>query len=85
MYIQRIFMVCIRETLTHLHHKWYVHSIRPLVPRAKQPVLHIHTRNTAYSEESVWYVVKAIWTHSTQGCGAQPVSIGSRRRRAEWT
>ena len=28
-------------------------SILPLAPRAKQPALHIHTRDTRYSEESI--------------------------------
>jgi len=46
-------MVFIKGKVTHLHHKWCVQSIPPLAPRAKQPALHIHTRNTAYSEESV--------------------------------
>ena len=45
----------IKDTVTHLHPKWCVHSILPLAPRAKQPALHIHIHaiNTGYSEESI--------------------------------
>ena len=38
-------MVFIKDPVTHLHPKWYAHSILPLAPRAKQPPLHIHTCN----------------------------------------
>jgi len=42
-------MMFIKYMLTHLHLKWRVHSILPLAPRAKQPALHIHTRETRES------------------------------------
>ena len=45
----------------------------------------IHAISTWYSEESIWFVVTVIRTHSKLGCGTRPVSFGSRRRRAEWT
>jgi hypothetical protein len=72
-------MVFIRSMVTHLHHERCVHSILPLAPRAKQPALHIHTRNTAKKASD------RCEHNRTQGCGTRPVSIGIRRRRAEWT
>jgi len=38
--------------VTHLHHKWCVHSVLPLAHRAKQPDLHIYTFDTRYTEEA---------------------------------
>jgi len=38
--------------VTHLRHKWCVHSILPLAPRAKQPALHIYAYDTRYTEEA---------------------------------
>ena len=43
-------MVIIKYYVTHLHHKWCVHSVLPLAPRAKQPALHIHACNRGYSK-----------------------------------
>jgi hypothetical protein len=42
-YIEHNFLVFINDLVTHLHHKWCVHSILPLAPRAKQPVRHVYT------------------------------------------
>ena len=39
-------MVFVKETVTHLHHKWCVYSILPLALRAKQSALHIHIYDT---------------------------------------
>ena len=82
-YVWRNFMVFVKYSVTHLHHKWCAHSILPLAPRAKQPVLHIHKCNARYVSPSDTLLYQH--THSTLGCGARPVSIGSRRRRAERT
>ena len=38
--------------LTHLHHKWCVHSIPLLAPRETQPALHMYTFDARYTEEA---------------------------------
>ena len=63
-----------------------MHSVLPLDPRVKQPALHFHTCINSQAEESI-----PLGSHSntttpiTLGFGTRPVTIGSRRRRAECT
>jgi hypothetical protein len=53
-------MQCLQKNMTHLHQKWCVHSILPLVPRAKQPDFHVHAQYTLQD-------VTATLTHSLNG------------------
>jgi len=59
-----------------------VHSILPIAPRVKQPALHYHTCHTVQTAHSV-PSGRHTKSPTTLGCGTRPVSIGSRRRRAE--
>jgi hypothetical protein len=43
--------------VTHLRQKWFVHSVLPLGPRAKQPDLHVRAKYTLHD-------VTATLTHS---------------------
>ena len=64
-------------------HKWCLHSILPLAPRAKQPALHFQKYITyTYTQKKASCPVNAA-RNTELGCGTRPVSIGSRRRRAE--
>jgi hypothetical protein len=38
------------DIVTHLRHKWCLHSVLPLAPRAKQPALHMdHVCSTQHT------------------------------------
>jgi hypothetical protein len=74
------YFLCNRWKGTYSH-KWCMHSILPLAPRVKQPALPCHTYINSHLGESMHHVVAG----TTLGCGTRPVSIGSRRRRAECT
>jgi hypothetical protein len=71
LYLTQFLRLCY-NTEAHLRHKWCVHSILPLAPRVKQPInLQQYVTDTTNQ------------TLTTLGCGTRPVSVGSRRRRAE--
>jgi hypothetical protein len=44
----------------HIQHKWCVHLILPLAPRAKQPTFH-----TGYKQYTIQWTVHMIDCHST--------------------
>jgi hypothetical protein len=66
------------------NYKLCLHSFLALAPRVKQPALHIQAYITSQAEERIISINRSSnKTLTTMGCGTRPVSIGSRRRRAE--
>jgi len=67
------------KSVTHLRHKWCVPSLLPVAPRADQTA-HLIRKNTARcSKANIGQVV------TVRRAVPWPVSIGSRRWKAEWT
>jgi hypothetical protein len=82
-YFSKIISCLYTRRRSTYNHKWCVHSILPLALRVKQPVF-IITR--VLWQESIWSCYHGnTKTLTTLGCGTRPVSIGSRRWRAECT
>jgi hypothetical protein len=85
-YLSRIllyrFLFTIRKGI--YSHKWCMHSNLPIASRVKQPAPHFHTSINSQTAELVPSCSHfSTQTSVTPGCGTRPISIGSRRRRAE--